>query len=224
MKKISVIIPTLNEASCIASCLDSLAVMRRRGHEVIVVDAGSIDATVSLSEAYTDIVLNTSKGRSRQLNLGAEKASGDMLVFLHADTVLPENADEILSNLMTEDEVWGRFDVRLSGTKPIFRVIEYLMNQRSRLSAIATGDQAIFVSRSLFDRVGGFSKIDLMEDIELSAKLKKIKRPVCLKQTVQSSSRRWEKNGISKTILKMWLLRLRFALGEKTERLAREYE
>ena len=224
MKKISVIIPTLNEASCIALCLDSLALMRRRGHEVIVVDAGSTDATVSLSKTNTDSVLTTSKGRARQLNHGAEKASGEMLVFLHADTLLPENADEILNSLMTEDEVWGRFDVRLSGTKFIFRIIEFLMNQRSRLSAIATGDQAIFVSRQLFNRVGGFPEIDLMEDINICANLKKIKRPVCLKQKVRCSSRRWEKNGITKTILKMWMLRLRFALGEKPERLAREYE
>jgi rSAM/selenodomain-associated transferase 2 len=223
-KKISIIIPTLNEAEFISVCLTALQLLRERGHEVIVVDAASNDATVSLCENRVDLVLSTARGRARQLNLGAQKASGDLLLFLHVDSLLPANAGEVLEGIMDSKPIWGRFDIRLSGSKLLFRVIEYFMNMRSRLTGIATGDQAMFVSRQLFELVGGFPQIELMEDISISSKLKKICQPICLKEKVQASSRRWEQNGILKTVLKMWSLRLRYAIGVSPERLARDYE
>jgi rSAM/selenodomain-associated transferase 2 len=224
MNKISIIVPSLNEAGCISACLDSLKLLREQGHEVIVVDGGSDDATVSLCENKVDHILSASRGRARQLNRGAAKASGDLLLFLHADTLLPANTDIILAKLMQFEEFWGRFEVRLSGSNYLFRVIEFFMNTRSRLSGIATGDQVIFVSKNLFEKAGGFPEIELMEDISFSAKLKKLHRPVCLKEKVISSSRRWEQQGIIKTVLSMWSLRLAYALGVSPERLAKSYE
>jgi rSAM/selenodomain-associated transferase 2 len=224
LKKISVIIPTLNEADCIASCLASLQTLRQLGHEVLVVDADSSDATISIAEKYADAVLSSPRGRARQLNYGTTNATGDLFLFLHADSLLPSRSIERLQKLLDKGEFWGRFDVQLSGSNIMFRVIEYFMNMRSRLSGIATGDQAMFVSRLLFEKAGGFPQIELMEDIDLSANLKKICRPVCLKEKVESSSRRWEQNGIIKTVLMMWMLRFRYAIGANPASLAKTYE
>jgi rSAM/selenodomain-associated transferase 2 len=224
VKKISIIVPTLDEAASISACLVSLQALRQRGHEVIVVDGGSSDATISLSEDMADYVLSAPKGRGRQQNYGAKQASGELLVFLHVDTLLQDDADSVLRELMKTEQLWGRFDVRLSGHNLLFRVIEYFMNTRSRLTGIATGDQAIFVSRKLFDIAGGFPEIELMEDISFSHKLKKICPPVCLRQKVLTSSRRWEQKGIVKTVFNMWYLRLRYAIGISPDRLARDYE
>ena len=224
MNKLSIIVPTLNESAFISSCLASLAPLRKQGHEVIVVDGGSNDTTISLSEDLADHVLPAPRGRAGQLNYGASKATGDLLLFLHADTLLPNNAVVELQKLAVTDLVWGRFDVRLSGSNPLFRVVEYFMNTRSRLTGIATGDQAIFVSRELFEKVSGFPEIELMEDITLCRNLKEFCLPVCLRLKVLTSSRRWEQYGIIKTIINMSLLRLRYALGANPERLSREYD
>ncbi len=160
----------------------SLQPLRGQGHEVIVVDGGSDDTTMLLAGDLADQVLSAPKGRARQLNYGADKAAGSLLLFLHADTFLPEDAGDLLQDVMKSGIVWGRFDVRLSGSHPLLRVVEYFMNMRSRLTGIATGDQAIFVSRSLYDIAGGFPDIDLMEDISFSGILKKIRPPICLNQ------------------------------------------
>ena len=191
---------------------------------MIVVDGGSNDATVSLAEAKADRVLSAPRGRASQLNQGAKQAKGELLVFLHADTLLPEDAENLLQGSMLTALVWGRFDVRLSGSKRLLRVVEFFMNTRSRLTGIATGDQAIFVTRQLFELAGGFPDIELMEDISFSSTLKKICPPTCLRQKVLTSSRRWEEYGIIKTVLSMWSLRLRYALGVSAARLNREYD
>ncbi|MFT7461194.1 MAG: rSAM/selenodomain-associated transferase 2 [Planctomycetota bacterium] len=224
MIKISIIVPCLNEAASIQSCLSSLQFLRANGHEVIVVDGSSNDATVSLAKDMADYVLVAPRGRARQLNFGADKATGSLLLFLHADTLLPEDAEARLNEVVGSEFLWGRFDVRLSGAHILFRLIEYFMNIRSRVTGIATGDQAIFVSRELFEYVGGFPDIELMEDIAFSKKLKKMASPICLRDKVLTSSRRWEKVGIIKTVFKMSLLRLRYALGVKPDKLARDYE
>ncbi len=224
MSIISFIIPTLNEAETIADCLLSLQAFRQRGHEVIVVDGGSRDDTVILTNSKVDIITAAPMGRARQLNHGVKQASGELLVFLHADTILPEDAERVLQQVTSGNQVWGRFDVQLTGTNRLFRVIEFFMNWRSRLSGIATGDQAIFVTRQLFERTGGFPEIALMEDIDFSRKLKTICRPVCLRQRVLTSSRRWEQNGIIKTVLHMWSLRLRHAFGTSPDKLLGDYE
>lgn len=225
MAQISIIIPTLNEAANIVSCLQSLAEFRNAGHELILVDGGSEDETLQLAKGRVDLTLRSGKGRANQMNEGARAANGDLLVFLHVDTRMPTDALELLKQIALESSpCWGRFDVRLSGPHVSFRIIEMLMNIRSRLSGIATGDQVIFVQRTLFERVGGFPDMALMEDISISASLKKIAAPVCLRARVVTSSRRWEEKGILRTILKMWLLRLRFALGTDPAILAKVYD
>ncbi|HEX8246093.1 MAG TPA: TIGR04283 family arsenosugar biosynthesis glycosyltransferase [Longimicrobium sp.] len=218
------IVPTLNEAAEIAASLHALHPLRARGCEVVVVDGGSTDATVELARPLADRVLQSERGRARQQNTGAAAASGDVLLFLHADTRLPANADErVIGGLERSGRGWGRFDVRLTGRHPALRVIERMMGVRSRLTGIATGDQAIFVRRDWFRRAGGFPEIPLMEDVALSKELKRLGPPLCLRDPVTTSSRRWEERGVMRTMLLMWRLRLEFWLGADPARLAERY-
>jgi rSAM/selenodomain-associated transferase 2 len=221
--KLSIIIPVLNEEKNLANTLNRLQSFRHSGHEIIVVDGGSVDNSLMLAHEGADTVLVSKTGRALQMNSGASAASGDVLLFLHADTVLPENAAQMILSINHGINFWGRFDVRLSSNKMIFRLIEWLMNLRSRLTAIATGDQAIFVERVLFEKVGGFPEIVLMEDIAFSKQLKKLSRPACLKQKVITSSRRWENKGIVATVLLMWKLRLYYFLGVSPNKLSQLY-
>ena len=224
MQTISIIIPVLNEANSIKSTLLALQAYRQQGHEVIVVDGGSDDQTVELAEHLSDKVIRSQSGRAKQMNAGAAVAKRDVLLFLHADTHLPDQApDLILHGLLTTGKAWGRFNVRLSGQHPLLSVIAWLMNLRSRLSGIATGDQAIFVRHEVFMRLHGFPDVALMEDIRFSRALLSISRPVCLRQTVITSSRRWEQKGIVRTIVLMWYLRLAHFLGKSPDELARIY-
>lgn len=221
---ISIIIPVLDEATLIADTLLSLQSLRAAGHELIVVDGGRTDASGKLSQPFVDQVIRSPRGRSRQMNEGAKSANGEIFLFLHADTLLPKEADQmILQGLNGKKKVWGRFDVKLSGKHPLLRIVELLMNLRSRLSSIATGDQGIFVRREVFEMVGGFPDIDLMEDIALSKILKKYDRPLCLWQRVLTSSRRWKQKGILRTILLMWFLRLAYFYKVDPNRLTKLY-
>lgn len=223
--KISIIIPVLNEDKVIPETVLTLQSLRKAGHELIVVDGGSTDASATLCRPFADRVIAAPRGRSRQLNAGAQAARGSLLLFLHADTLLPERPDQLILGGMEEHEKnWGRFDVRLSGKHPLLRIVEKLMNWRSRISGIATGDQAIFVRREIFEAIGGFPDIELMEDIVLSKSLKKYGSPLCLRQQVITSSRRWEKKGILRTIILMWYLRLAYFLGADPRRLAQLYQ
>jgi rSAM/selenodomain-associated transferase 2 len=219
----SIIIPVLNEAAVIRQTLQRLQPSRRRDVEVIVVDGGSSDGTPKLAKPLADHVLSAAKGRARQMNRGAQCAAGEYLLFLHADTRLPDHWLSMLADVYERSAAWGRFDVRLSGRHWLLRVIETMMNWRSRVTGIATGDQAIFVRRQLFERVGGFLDIALMEDILLSRRLRSCAAPVCLRDKVVTSSRRWEENGIVKTVLLMWWLRLWFYFGADADRLAHIY-
>ena len=222
--RLSIVIPTLDEAAGIVDQLNALQPLRREGHEVIVVDGGSTDATAELARPLADLVLATSRGRSLQMNAGAAQARGEVLLFLHADTRLPKGGlAEIAAALSTADCAWGRFDVTIEGRHPMLRVVASLMNLRSRLTGIATGDQAVFVTRSAFERAGGFPPIALMEDIALSVALKRISTPACLRERVTTSGRRWEKHGVGRTILRMWRLRLAYFFGVEPARLARTY-
>lgn len=224
LTRISIIIPALNEAAGIAETLRPLQPLRARGHEVIVVDGGSADGTVAIARPLADRVIASRPGRARQQNAGAEAAGGDVLLFLHADTQLPPDADALVTGGLTRSGCgWGRFDVRLSGRRPLLRVVERMMNLRSRLTGIATGDQAIFVRRDGFRRAGGFPHIPLMEDVALCRTLRRTGPPLCLRQRVLTSSRRWEQRGILRTILLMWRLRAAYALGADPARLARRY-
>lgn len=220
---LSIIVPVLDEAGRIAASLDALAPLRARGHELIVVDGGSRDDTLALSQARADIVLETPRGRARQMNAGAARARGSVLLFLHADTTLPADADTAVTRAMAGGALWGRFDVTIEGRSRWFPLIAALMNRRSRWSGVATGDQAMFVERALFERIGGFKDQALMEDIELSRRLRRIGRPACLRERVLTSGRRWEQNGVWRTILLMWRLRWRYWRGASPELLAKAY-
>lgn len=221
--KISIIIPVLNEEASLSRISSHLQSIKHQGHEVIIVDGGSTDNTLSIAYELTDRVIVSKAGRALQMNNGAAVASGEILLFLHADTFLPDNAVQIISDSSQRKDCWGRFDVRLSSSRYVYRLIEQLMNLRSCLTSIATGDQAIFVEKNLFDHVGGFPEIVLMEDVEISRQLKKISKPVCVKQKVITSSRRWEKNGVVATVLLMWKLRLYYFFGMSPEKLNQLY-
>lgn len=220
--RLSIIVPALDEAPQIVAALEALAPLRAGGHEVIVVDGGSADGTPSLAAGLADRVLQAPRGRARQMNAGAEIATGDALLFLHADTRLPLNAAPLVLEALARRS-WGRFDVRIEGRSPLLGVVAFCMNWRSRLSGIATGDQAMFVRRQVFAAAGGFSDIPLMEDVALSARLKKISPPACLPQRAVTSGRGWERRGVLRTILLMWRLRLAYFLGARPEDLARRY-
>ena len=196
-----------------------------QGHEVILVDGGSGDATVALARPLVDQLLTAPAGRALQMNLGAQAARGRVLWFLHADTRVPEHADRLINAALRDTSTqWGHFEVQLSEHRFSLQLVATLMNIRSRLSGIATGDQGIFVERGVFDRLGGFPNQPLMEDIALSRRLRKQGRPVCIRGArLQTSSRRWEKYGTMQTIWLMWRLRLAFALGADPHRLARRY-
>lgn len=223
MTSLSVVVPVLDEADAIAGHLQALAPLRARGTEVVVVDGGSRDDTVARAHG-ADRVLAAARGRASQMNAGAEAARGDILLFLHADTRLPPDADRLVRDALgAERLVWGRFDVRIEGGHPLLVAVAALMNLRSRLTGIATGDQAIFVSREAFRAVGGYPDIPLMEDIVLSRRLKRLSRPVCLSAPVTTSGRRWERRGVVRTILTMWRLRLAFFLGADPHALALAY-
>jgi rSAM/selenodomain-associated transferase 2 len=222
--RISIIIPALNEAETITATLLALQPLRAAGHEVIVVDGGSEDNTFALASPSADQVLHGPRGRGRQMNAGASAAMGNILLFLHADTQLPPGADALLAEgLAQTGRRWGRFDVRLSGRHPMLRVIGRMISWRSRLTGIASGDQAIFVCREWFERVGGYPEMPLMEDLALSRLLKRHGRPLCLRAPVVTSSRRWENRGIWRTIVLMWRLRLAYYLGADPARLASDY-
>lgn len=222
---VSIIIPALNEESSINNLLKQLQPYRKQGHEVIVVDGGSNDNTISVSGLLADKVIQSEPGRAVQMNNGAAQANGDVLWFLHADTIIfQQTLDEIQFYLKDIDKQWGRFNVKLSGSHILFRVIEKMINLRSCLSSIATGDQGIFVKRKIFEQLGGYTSLPLMEDIDLSKKLKKISRPVCVKHALITSSRRWEKYGILKTVLLMWRLRFLYWIGVSADKLALQYK
>jgi rSAM/selenodomain-associated transferase 2 len=223
--RVSVIVPVLNEAANIVRTLERFQSMRRQGHEVLLVDGGSIDHTVRVAAPLVDGVLQAPSGRARQMNAGAAVARGDILWFVHADTLVAEDAvAAVVRGMAHSRRRWGRFDVRLSGQAALLRVVETAMNLRSRITGIATGDQGIFVARALFGDLGGYADIPLMEDVALSrALLRAGHRPLALRQRIVTSSRRWEREGIVSTIVLMWSLRLAYSLGVSPERLVRRY-
>jgi rSAM/selenodomain-associated transferase 2 len=220
---LSIVVPVLDEATGIAAALAPLQPLRQAGVEVLVADGGSRDATLEVATPLADLVLVAPRGRGSQMNAGAARARGATLLFLHADTRLPAGAVDAVAAAIAAGACWGRFDVAIEGRLAGLGMVATMMNLRSRLTGIATGDQAIFVTRAAFEQVGGFPDLPLMEDIALSTRLKRIARPACLRQRVVTSGRRWEKHGLWRTILAMWRLRLRFFFGADPQALAREY-
>jgi rSAM/selenodomain-associated transferase 2 len=220
---LSIIVPTLNEAGGIAAALGRLLPFRRES-EVIVVDGGSDDGTAEVARPLADRVLTSARGRAKQMNAGAAAATGDVLLFLHADTALPDDALRLIAlGLASTGRAWGRFDVTIAGTDPMLAAVSTAMNLRSRWSGIATGDQAIFVRREAFEAIGGFAEIPLMEDVEISQRLRTLSRPLCVRSRAITSGRRWERDGVTRTIVLMWRIRFAYAMGVSPERLARRY-
>jgi rSAM/selenodomain-associated transferase 2 len=220
---VSIVMPVLDEAAILDRALAALEPLRAAGAEVVVSDGGSLDGSTAIASRYADRVVGAPRGRASQMNAGAEIARGDVLLFLHADTTLPEGAVAAIREALSQGHAWGRFDVHISGGGALLAVVGGMMNLRSRWSGIATGDQAIFVRRDAFQRAGRFPAIPLMEDVALSRSLKKIGPPACLRERVTTSGRRWEKHGTLRTVLLMWRLRLAYALGADPRVLARRY-
>lgn len=222
---LSVIIPCLNEAAGIVAALQALQPLRQRGAEVILVDGGSSDDSITLATPLADRVLSAPRGRASQMNAGAAIARGGVLLFLHADCVLPPDADRLMTDgLAASGKCWGRFDVSLAGAHPLLKLVAFMMNRRSRLTGMATGDQGMFVTRGLLAAAGGFPAIPLMEDIALSRILKSHGAPLCLSARITVSSRRWERHGVLRTIVLMWRLRLAYFLGADPAALALHYD
>lgn len=222
--QLSIIIPVLNEAGALPGLLDHLLPLRAAGAEVVVVDGGSEDGSQQIASRAGAQVICAERGRARQMNAGASAVHGEILLFLHADTLLPPCAGQaIQAALRRSAYAWGHFDVRIDGRSPMLRVVAGLMNWRSRLSGIATGDQAMFMTRRAFDAVGGFPDQPLMEDIELSKRLLARSAPICLAERVVTSGRRWEARGVWKTIWLMWRLRWCYWRGVPASELARLY-
>jgi rSAM/selenodomain-associated transferase 2 len=222
--KLSIIMPVLDEAQGVGAALRALQPLRARGHEVIVVDGGSEDGTPELAAPLADRVIAAPRGRASQMNRGAAAAAGEVLLFLHADTYLPPAADRLVQQALAGGgRCWGRFDVRIEGRSPLLGVVGFCMNLRSRLTGIATGDQAIFATRAAFGRVDGFPEIALMEDIAFSRRAKRLSAPACLRAAATSSGRRWDRHGVLRTILLMWRLRLAYFFGARADALARLY-
>lgn len=207
----------------IAKFLAALQPLRVQGHTVLVVDGGSTDTTAAIAGPLCDALLRAPAGRASQMNAGARACDAPVLLFLHADTLLPADATEQIETAVHTGALWGRFDVTIIGRSRWLPVVGAMMNWRSRWTGIATGDQAIFVRKATFDAIGGFANIPLMEDIELSRRLRVLGRPACLHSRVQTSGRRWDERGALRTIVLMWRLRWRFWRGESPDVLAKAY-
>lgn len=224
MAGLSIIIPVLNEERLMDRCLLHLQHVRRNGAEVIVVDGGSRDGTVYRARQHGVRCASASAGRAAQMNAGARLARGDLLAFLHVDTVASDAALSRLVHVAGQGApCWGRFDVSIDHRTWPFRMIAACMNLRSRLTQVATGDQLIFVHRALFDEIGGFPPIALMEDVSLSKALRRLAPALCCRETVLTSARRWRRRGTLRTIVLMWWLRFRYRMGADPQQLARLY-
>ncbi len=219
---ISIIIPTLNECDTLPNLLKPLQAFRPVRIEIIVVDGGSHDDTISIASRLADKIFSADKGRARQMNAGAEKAAGELLLFLHADAELPGNAISLIEQHAQPGQ-WGRFDVQLYNPLWLLRVNAWLMNYRSCLTGIVTGDQGLFIQRTMFEKIGGFPDIPLMEDIAISKKLKQYNRPICLKSRITVNTRYWEQHGVWRSIFRMWKIRLAYFLGVPAEHLVKKY-
>jgi rSAM/selenodomain-associated transferase 2 len=222
MGRLTIVLPVLNEAAIIVAALQALKPLRARGAEIIVADGGSRDGTARFAEPFADRVISVRRGRGAAMNAGAALGAGDALLFLHADTVLPDGADRLIDAALGR-RAWGRFDLRIAGSHPLFAVIARMISWRSRLTGIATGDQAIFVTREAFEAVGGFPDWPLMEDIAISRRLKRLCRPYCIGTPVVTSGRRWEQHGVLRTVLLMWRLRIAYYFGVEPALLAARY-
>jgi rSAM/selenodomain-associated transferase 2 len=223
MQRVCVILPMLDEAPTAMAALAPLQAWRERGHRVIVADGGSTDATAEIARPLCDACVTAPRGRASQMNAGAQLAEDDALLFLHADTRLPADAPERILEALSGAHAWGRFDVDIEGRSVMLPVVARMMNLRSRLTGIATGDQALFMRRATFQQVGGFEDLPIMEDIAISRRLKRIGPPACLPGPAVTSGRRWDRHGAWRTIFLMWRLRGAYFMGANVHDLAVKY-
>ena len=236
---LSIVIPLLNEADNLPKLMGHLAHLNPAPYQVILVDGGSTDNSVAIAKELIESLIDSSPsvisgqvidwqiiesaaGRALQMNAGAELATGDVLLFLHADTQLPNHAIADITSAVRQ-AAWGRFDVRLDSSTWMLKVVSQMINWRSRLSGIATGDQAIFIKKPLFDQLGGYPQQPLMEDIELCKRLKAIGKPACLRSKVITSARRWQQYGTWRTIGLMWHLRFDYWRGVSADNIKQRY-
>lgn len=219
---LSIIVPTLNEAQNLQQTLQPLQPLRGSELEIIVADGGSDDGTLELAQNWADQIIRAPKGRAAQMNTGAKLANGSTLLFLHADAHLSAATLQAVRH-KTDRATWGRFDVELRSERFVFRIIEKMMNLRSCVTNVATGDQAMFVNTEVFRQLGGFPEIALMEDVALSKKLRAISRPLCVCQPVSVSVRYWEKNGVLTSVMRMWYIRAAYLLGVSPDTLKNLY-
>lgn len=219
----TLVVPVYCEAPRLAACLIPLQPLRQQGWTVVVVDAGSADESARIAQPWADVVLQAPRGRAAQMNQGWQLTQGNPVVFLHADTRLPNSFGADMAAFMQSGAQWGRFDVRLSGQHPAFKVIAWFINRRSRLTGIATGDQTLFFRRECLQRLKGFANLPLMEDVELTRRARRESHPYCPLSRVTTSSRKWEQQGIVRTVLLMWWLRFAYWLGVSPHRLHRWY-
>jgi rSAM/selenodomain-associated transferase 2 len=221
--RLSIVIPVLNEAEGLASLLAPLQPWRAAGHQIILADGGSADASCDIARPLCDALVAAPRGRAAQMNAGSRLATGDVLLFLHADTRLPADAPALIGSAIGAGAAWGRFDVRVEGRSAWLPLVSRMINWRSRLTGVATGDQAIFVRRGLFEKLGGFADLPLMEDVELTKRLRRTGQPACLRGPALTSGRRWDRHGAVRTIWLMWRLRAEYYFGADPRRLARKY-
>lgn len=217
IQNVSIIVPLLNEKVVVPSLLQQLATLD--AEQIIIVDGGSTDNTRELVGAAGYQVFQSAAGRARQMNAGAQQATQSMLLFLHADTILPNNYKSELAKA----KVWGRFDVQFSSSLKVMKMVAFFINLRSRISGVATGDQAIFIDRDAFNAIGGFPDFPIMEDVALCKRLRHMHRPFSSRARVTTSARRWEQHGVASTIVKMWLYRLAYFFGVSPLTLKRGY-
>ena len=225
MSKLSIIIPVLNEEHFLARHREAYLSLIRSGHQILVVDGGSQDGSIRVASELGCEIFSTKASRGYQMHFGAKRSRHDMLLFLHADTLLPPHAAQMITRILTNPaHPWGRFSVRFSDPRLIFRIIAWLMNRRSSLTGIVTGDHAMFVQRASYFKCGGYLDIPIMEDVEFSRRLKKHAPPACLSDAVITSSRKWEQHGIFRMMLTMWKLRLMYFLGVAPEKIVKLYQ
>ena len=219
---ISVIVPVLNEEKTIATTLEALVTLAP--YEIIIVDCGSADRTRELAGQFQVKAISSDHGRGRQMNRGASEASGDVLLFLHADTRLPASAlNDIKAALGEPRYLGGRFDVELAGAHWLLPLVGRLISYRSRISKVATGDQALFVRRQVFERIRGFPDMPLLEDVAFCRTLHRLGEVACLRSRVVTSARRWEVDGVWRTIFRMWIIKLLYLVGVSPARLKQFY-
>jgi rSAM/selenodomain-associated transferase 2 len=221
--RLSIIIPVLNESASLEGLLAPLQAWRAGGCELIVVDGASVDGSREIARPLCDALVEAPRGRASQMNAGARAAQGDALLFLHADTRLPLDTPDLLRAALEAGALWGRFDVQIEGRSRWLPLVSRMINWRSRWTGVATGDQAIFIRRDLFERCGGFADLPLMEDVELTKRLRRLAPPACLRGPALTSGRRWDRHGAWRTILLMWRLRAEYFFGADPRRLALKY-